>query len=161
MVWLVDSGTYLNYLLALNFVVLGFWNIIEKTLSPETRFHSLIRSLTATSCCILLGKLGISSHSGFNFWQRLTVHDDNTDIQNTPPEFTSNSFPFIRQLGDLWPEYRNQIFSFAFLYPFSSVCMYMLSKRMVKSEDGQGESRYVARDGAYYFTSHKHHTYFP
>lgn len=73
--FLLGEGLHLSYLvfgMALSLFLL-------QTVGGSDLLSSSKGLVVVTSSCFLISKLGLQSHSGFAFWQRLTVHDDPSD----------------------------------------------------------------------------------
>lgn len=74
--FLLAEGLHLSYLVFAMALALFLLRNIEgaDVLSASKAF------LLVAFSCIMISKLGLQSHSGFAFWQRLTVHDGNDDL---------------------------------------------------------------------------------
>lgn len=74
--FLLGEGLYLSYLvfaLALGLFLLQVFR--------ESNLLSASKGLAFVAfSCLFIAKLGLQSHSGFAFWQRLTVHDGSNDV---------------------------------------------------------------------------------
>ncbi|MEO2194061.1 MAG: GPI ethanolamine phosphate transferase 3, partial [bacterium] len=77
--FLLSEGTYTSWIVILSAASV-YW--------PRRRNPSATTGLILTcTACLLASSAGLQSHSGFAFWQRLTVHDEDVESHDGGPVF--------------------------------------------------------------------------
>ena len=84
--FLLSEGAYTSWIVVLTAISV-YW---------PRRGHSNATTGLILTCaaCLLISSVGLQNHSGFGFWQRLTVHDDEAGIGGS--EDVTNAGPPLR-----------------------------------------------------------------
>lgn len=127
--FLLSEGAHVSMLVACMIVLTACLQNSKAALIRGSK-HLII----SVFCCYLISTLGLQSHSGFGFWQRLTVHDaEQTSHEGLGSAHTMNMLsqiiPFKIDPGSL---------SFAVHYFLPTLVLVMIVDQGVKTENHGG-----------------------
>jgi phosphatidylinositol glycan class O len=133
--FLLSEGAHVSMLVACMIVLTTCLQNSKAGLIESSR--NLIVSIF---CCYLISTLGLQSHSGFGFWQRLTVHDS----EQTSHDGLANSLA-MDKLNDIIPfKIDPDTLHFAVHYFLPTLVLAMIVDQSIKTDVHRGGRSCIA-----------------
>eukprot|EP00890_Picochlorum_soloecismus_P003583 jgi/Picsp_1/4225/NSC_01734-R1_mgc80777 protein len=137
------AGKNTSYVVAFQLLALVAMQLLCPTLGIQqstSHRHVLSYFLLGVVCCYALSDLGLQTHSGFGFWQRLTVHDQGQELGGQQHIY---GYEWIQRLLDiLTTSLRWDIIIFFIQYVIPSFALYTISSLFIG--DKHAENRLMA-----------------
>lgn len=129
------AGKNTSYIVAFQLLALAIMQSLCPTLGiQQSTSHGRAWSyfLLGIVCCYALSDLGLQTHSGFGFWQRLTVHDQ--PQQDGTPQQHIYGYEWIQHfLHILSTSLRWDIIIFFIQYVIPSFALYAISSLFINN----------------------------